>query len=514
MKKLFCTLLCAGLMAVLLGIPAFAAQTEAPAQKQGDFYVLINGAYVTFSDAVPQIKENRSCLPFAAVFEQLGFPQEAMTWDGETGTVTATKPDVTYTALDGEVRQGDLTVTLTLGSHIFSVQYEGDTTAGPHGEAVQIAYDFTTEIAPYVDPATNRTYVPFGLVADALGYRVGWDAQQGTVIIDDVDAILAANTATYQLMDQYLAYAQALSQGNQKVSGKYALNFGTESSYEGIISTASFDLGGTYSMITADSTALQLTTDLTMDLAMETGGVDFTDLMMGEQAGLFPMSLDLELRGDLDSGAFYLQSAALAQLMGQPGMASVWYKLDLGALFDQASEQLGMDYAGLLRLSKEAQSMSFAEYLSSALKLIPLTDASCTTSQVLDIINALCADSAFTKSGSTYVNKLDLDEYLEGTYLTFTLYTSGGKVNGCGMDFTADVEGEAALSMAVQMKDKKMSLRMDVEADDGYDKVSLSMTMDGTYQSTSSKPATQPPAGAVIIDLNELAGSYVPMPLE
>ena len=173
-----------------------------------------------------------------------------------------------------------------------------------------------------------------------------------------------------------------------------------------------------------------------------------------------------------------------------------------------------MDYAGLLRLSKESQSMSFAEYLSSALKLIPLTDSSCTTSQVLDIINTLCADSAFTKSGSTYVNKLDLGEYLEGAYLTFTLYTSGGKVNGYGMDFAADVGNETALSMTAQIKDKKMSLRMDVDTDDGYDKVSLSMTMDGTYQSTSSKPVTEPPAGTVIIELNGLAGSYVPMPLE
>lgn len=492
MKKLFRLLLCTGLMAVLLSVPAFAAQTTAPAQKQGDFYVLVNGEYVTFADAAPKLKDGRSFLPFVAVLDQLGFAQQDMTWDGASGTVTAAK--------------GDSTIALTIGKSQITLTQAGQTSV------------IDTDAAPYVDPATSRTYVPFGLVADALGYRVGWDAQQGTVIIDDMDAILAANTATYQLMNQYLDYAKAFSQGNQKVSGKYAMDFVTKSSYEGIASTVGFDLGGTYSTITTDSTALQFSTDLTMDLAMETGGVDFTDLVMGEQAALFPMKLDLDLRGDLDSGTFYFQSATLAQMLEQPGLASVWYKMDLNALFDQMGGQLGMDYAGLLRLSKEVQNMSFEEYLSSTLALIPLTDASCTTSQVLDIVNVLCADSAFTKSGSSYVNKLDLgglDPSLAGSYLTFTLYTSGGKVNGYGLDMAITPDDVAAMNIRTQMKGKKMDVKMSFDISEDEDMaLSLSMTMDGTYQSTSAKPATQPPAGAIIIDLNELAGGYVPMPLE
>ena len=91
MKKLMRLLLCTGLLAGLLTVSAFAAdQGQLPA-KQGDFYVLVNGEYVTFPDAVPQIREDRSCLPFAAVFEQLGFAQEDMTWDAAARTVTAVR---------------------------------------------------------------------------------------------------------------------------------------------------------------------------------------------------------------------------------------------------------------------------------------------------------------------------------------------------------------------------------------------------------------------------------------
>ena len=74
MKKMFRTMLCAALLAMAVSIPAFAAETEVP-EKQGDFYVLVNDQYVTFTDAVPQIKDSRSCLPFVAVFEQLGFAE-------------------------------------------------------------------------------------------------------------------------------------------------------------------------------------------------------------------------------------------------------------------------------------------------------------------------------------------------------------------------------------------------------------------------------------------------------
>ena len=492
MKKLFRLLLCTGLMAVLLSVPAFAAQTTAPAQKQGDFYVLVNGEYVTFSDAVPKLKDGRSFLPFVAVLDQLGFAQQDMTWDGASGTVTAAK--------------GDSTIALTIGKSQITLTQAGQTSV------------IDTDAAPYVDPATSRTYVPFGLVADALGYRVGWDAQQGTVIIDDMDAILAANTATYHLMDQYLDYAKAFSQGSQKVSGKYAMDFALNLSAADQRSAILFDLDGKYDSVTANSSAFQFSTELSMSPTLKENGADITHAALGEAASLFPMKLDMDLRGDLDSGTFYFQSAALAQMLEQPGLASVWYKMDLNALFDQMGGQLGMDYAGLLRLSKEVQNMSFEEYLSSTLALIPLTDASCTTSQVLDIVNALCADSAFTKSGSSYVNKLDLgglDPSLAGSYLTFTLYTSGGKVNGYGLDMAIAPDDVAAMNIRTQMKGKKMDVKMSFDISEDEDMaLSLSMTMDGAYQSTSAKPATQPPAGAVVIDLNELAGGYVPLPRE
>ena len=191
MKSLLRPILCGGILTALLCTPSLAAEP-------GDFTLLVNGEPVTFTDAAPVLKDGRSFLPMAATFEALGFPADQITWDGEARTVTAVKPDVTYTSFQGTEKQGDLTVKLAIGSNTFSVQYEGNTTAGPHGDQVQVVEDYTADAAPYIDAASSRTYIPVGLVADALGYRVGWDGTTSTVIIDDVDAILAENTETYE----------------------------------------------------------------------------------------------------------------------------------------------------------------------------------------------------------------------------------------------------------------------------------------------------------------------------
>ena len=76
MKNVFRTALCAAVMTAAVCVPTFAVKADAPVPaKQGDFYVLANDQYVTFTDAVPQIRNSRSCLPFVAVFQQLGFAE-------------------------------------------------------------------------------------------------------------------------------------------------------------------------------------------------------------------------------------------------------------------------------------------------------------------------------------------------------------------------------------------------------------------------------------------------------
>lgn len=63
----------------------------------------------------------------------------------------------------------------------------------------------------------------------------------------------------------------------------------------------------------------------------------------------------------------------------------------------------------------------------------------------------------------------------------------------------ADSEG-TALTMTAGMRGSKMEMLMDFQTPG---ELSMTMEMDGTYQRTSAAPATQPPAGAEVVDLTD-----------
>lgn len=465
MKNVFRTALCAAVMTAAVCVPTFAVKADAPVPaKQGDFYVLANDQYVTFTDAVPQIRDSRSYLPMATVFDQLGFKD--IQWNDAQRSVTASKDGVT--------------VKLVIGSPSIALTKDGKTTT------------ITTDVAPYIDAATSRTYVPFGLVADALGYKVGWDAGQKAVIIDDVDAILADNQATYQRMDEYMAYAKTFTQQDQKVTGSYNAVLDVDIGPMNVDAT----LKGDYTMIQQGQSAVQFKTGMTADAKIAINGQDVTQAILGDTGVKLPLSLDVELRGDVTSGLFYVNMTGLSDLTGIPDQT--WYKMDLKSMFDQMSDTTGLDYATLMQLSAASADQGFQQTLADILKNAPVTSVNGTTADTLRQLNDMLADSSFKKSGSDYVSTMTED----GATVKFTLNYSGNKVVGYAVDMKADMDDMGSMTMTVGMKDKTLNANMAFTVDDGEGSlVKLTMTMDGAYQATSQKPNTQPPAGAQIVDL-------------
>ncbi len=470
MKNVFRTALCAAVMTAAVCVPTFAVKADAPVPaRQGDFYVLANDQYVTFTDAVPQIRDSRSYLPMATVFDQLGFKD--IQWNDAQRSVTASKDGVT--------------VKLVIGSPSIALTKDGKTTT------------ITTDVAPYIDAATSRTYVPFGLVADALGYKVGWDAGQKAVIIDDVDAILADNQATYQRMDEYMAYAKTFTQQDQKVTGSYnaVLDVDSEDADIGPMNVDA-TLKGDYTMIQQGQSAVQFKTGMTADAKIAINGQDVTQAILGDTGVKLPLSLDVELRGDVTSGLFYVNMTGLSDLTGIPDQT--WYKMDLKSMFDQMSDTTGMSYDTLMQLSAASADQGFQQTLADILKNAPVTSVNGTTADTLRQLNDMLADSSFKKSGSDYVSTMTDD----GATVKFTLNYSGNKVVGYAVDMKADMDDMGSMTMTVGMKDKTLNANMAFTVDDGEGSlVKLTMTMDGAYQATSQKPNTQPPAGAQIVDL-------------
>lgn len=73
------TLFCSALLLGALTVPAMAAN---------DISVKVDDQAVSFTDASPLIRSDRTFVPFRAIFEQMG---ASVQWDGATKTVIATR---------------------------------------------------------------------------------------------------------------------------------------------------------------------------------------------------------------------------------------------------------------------------------------------------------------------------------------------------------------------------------------------------------------------------------------
>ena len=485
MKKFLRPIVSGGILAALLCMPSLAAE---PAGCT----LLVNGEPAAFADALPAQDGEQLYLPAVNILEALDYE---VTWDEASQTITARRDGAEYA--------------LTVGENIVSYsrpswsEVSEDGSSGSAGASAGSTY---LSSAPYVDPTNWRTYVPAEFVTEALGCRltvednteytfVEGEAEnidgeefytfefvpgpaRYTVILDDVDAILGTNTETYQLMDQYMEYAQRYSEGTYQVKGSVAMEVEDPSNSMGV--------NGDYNMVTSQ-TALQFDTDLAIHTDMD--GLEI----------ILP-SVDLDLRCDVETGKFYFKSEALAA-------SDTWYSLDMKELYDMMYGP-GF-YEELIALDKASVDMTFGESLEAILRsdTLPLS-SQFTTTDYLALFNYLFGDSAFVRSGSTYTSTpIDLTE--EGTHVLvqFQLFTSGGRVNGYGMELSLSgtEEDEASLTLETEMRKDRMEMAMDLRIPD----MTMTMDLDGTYRSTGSAPVTEPPAGAQVVDLmDSFTGGY------
>lgn len=112
----------------------------------------VNGM-VKVMDAAPYIKNNRTYVPVRYLGYALGLTDDEIVYDEGSRKATLTK--------------GDTVVELTIGS----------TTLTVNGEAQ------TMDVAPEI--TNNRTMLPARFVAEAFGAKVGWDAVNRAVVIEN-----------------------------------------------------------------------------------------------------------------------------------------------------------------------------------------------------------------------------------------------------------------------------------------------------------------------------------------
>lgn len=456
MKKLFRAMLCVAALTLMLCTSAMAAGPT-------DLSIEYNGEPLTFTDAAPQIVNDRTYLPFRAVFTALGFADENITYANDTRTVAAVRED--------------LEVSMVIGENKVTIVKGGETTV------------LDTDVPAFIDPAVSRTFVPVSFVAQAVGYRVAWNGETRTVFIDDVEGILAANTETYEILDKYLDYSRKFQEKNYKVEGAFTASMD--------MLGEAMDMDGTYSMLMAGSTKFDF--EMLMNMSGMVGSEDLS--------AAIPEGIDLAMCGNMTTGEFYFKSDLLMSMM-QTGVENLWFKMDLGTLMDSMAEMTGMTYADMMEMSLAmAENMDGKTMVEDTVYAMAQSDPSMSAVDHLAMYNAMLGDSAFVKENGDYVNAFEM----EGIEMAMMFHTAGNKVDGYTITMSAK-EDIAGMVMEVTMQDDKMEAVFEILAEE--EGMTMSMKMDGTYTATSKAPAGAPGKDAAVMDLMEMMMPPAEMPVE
>lgn len=441
--------------------------------------VQLDGAPLAFTDAVPQVKDQRTFLPFRAVFEAMGAQVS-----NEGSVITAVR--------------GDKTLTMTLDQTAATVTEKGKTTP------------ITMDVAPYVDPTTWRTYVPVRFAAQAFGCSVGWDQDAYTAIIIDTEKLLdqALEGKSFTYLEKMAALESKYDTGIWDVSAAFDANVGVM----GMPMVINGGMEGT--MQDAEKMGMGMNMKMDMTQFMQTvtamGGTapSAEDLAMLEE--MKTKGVDLDMRGDLAAGELYI-NVDLTRL-GAPSLdgydPNTWYSMDLNALLAQSGS--GMDWTTLLAQAKDIDYVDLAKMvLSAAQPDDAANDYTALKTEVEKIVTAL-SDQGFVAADNAMVSTYTFTED-EGTLtMKLTLNTEGETVKGYAMDFamSAQVEGQnMGMSMNVAMDDQdkmKATFNMDLAG-----LMTMDMTMDGHYTPGTTAPVTTPPEGATVVDYMEMLGAQL-----
>ena len=481
-RKRALAVLCAAAL-LSSGVPALAAESSNPGIS-----VQLDGEMLTFTDAAPEAVDGRTFLPVRAVFEAMG---AQVSYDADTQTVTAVRDDTT--------------VTMTLGST--------EATVTQYGLTTPVAMD----VAPYAHD--NRTYVPVRFAAQAFGCVVGWDQDDQTVILIDTGKLVEETLAKYDYsyLEAYAAYAQKYNEGVWDMDADWNASLELGAALTGY-EAAPITMSGTMDGTVADSSQLELAMTLLMDLrplleslmASEDGGMSATDTELLEK--LAEEGVAMQLRGDVEAGQLYLNLSGEFLEQGAGWSSDTWYLLDLSGLMELS----GMNYSQVLQAAQKMDVKDLVALLLTAVAEEP-TDKDTAYAQLaagVDLAAQLLRDDAFTANGSDRV--LHYSTVVEGMDLsvTFTLSMDGEQVEGYALELTlagtGDYEGmEMSLSASMDAKDQ-MKADLALKAPELLE---MTMELTGAYAQGKTAPEIQPPEGAAVQDMLQLAGvTAIPEP--
>lgn len=457
---------------------------EALGGVPGQVGVMVNGVYVKFPDAAPEVAGGRTMVPVRALVEAMG---------GEVDYEFADQKDSVRLFID------KYTINFTIGGTT-AVRHTRGTDTGEADKTIEM------DCAPYIKG--GRTYVPVRFIAEALGYEVGWDSQYETAILLDRAALAAKIDKDFTILNRVQANrAPAVEEGKslrETLRGSVTLTlFDTlngNQTYKldltGRTLLGSEAVNGAYSVTISDNAV-----DALMEHVLDTYW--YLD-EMDEQVELLRTVLtslkDMEFILNRD-GMAWVHAPILDELGGEE---DVWCGLDFGR-----------DLADALFAGTDASDLTVGTVLAS---LVPTDSVSMQSEMdgMVMLMAELYSDDKFTTSGGVSTRTFGMDELAELAGVDMDEVKEQFKEYSITMK--VDSRGGTTVSMkmetSAQYGTPGMRITMDAAQDSSGSSLTmtchaanmgeLKLTMTTTQQTTSGQPAVEPPEGANVVDAAEL----------
>ncbi len=429
-KSLLAVILCVAMIA--MGSVAVFADTEASFDPGKYTYnVMINGKYVEFTDAAPENINGRIMVPFRAILEALG---ASVDWDQVTKTVKAVF--------------GDITIDFVVGKSDINIDNNGT-------KSVK-----SMDVVPFINAANDRTYVSTRFVAESFGYKVGWDKENKTVIIIDINRLVNIDDNDFTIMNQCIKDTglQAGTAYEETLKGTLAITIlktAIQEMAEGAEIADDIKMG-----VSMDGAAVVKDSEMSMDLKM---GMDMGDLLSGSDpvtaavAEMFK-NIDVKCYMDAQSGDMYFKTS-IDTLISQEATSDSWFKMNVYDIM----KALGMDLKALVQKALPGNTLSVKDVVVMMAAANEESFTINTYSQLnssIELIKEMLSDSAVKveKNGNrtTYTINLSNISSLQGL---------GGKVvsvcengnNSSVITLKGDVPGMGNLQMDMTTTTKKTS---------------------------------------------------------
>ncbi len=457
-------------------------QKQALGGVPGQVGVMVNGVYVKFPDAAPEVADGRTMTPVRALVEALG---------GEVDYEFADQKDSVRLFID------EYTINFTIGGTT-AVRHTRGTDTGEADKTIEM------DCAPYIKG--GRTYVPVRFIAEALGYDVGWDSAYQTAVLLDREALTAQIDENFTILNKVQANkGPALEEGKNYVADVKE-NF-TITLFDTLNENKTYkaDLTGKQ-IFNADAASAQLSlklSDNALDdlekLLTEQYGADFEEnaiLFRAMAEGLDDIEVILTREG-----AAWFRAAALDELAGKD---NVWLGQDLGAEWGE----LAFTSAGDTTIGSALTAMLDKNSVTSVVSLSSMTG----------MLSSLFGDGKFTTSGGVSTLTIGVDDL-------FDIYKDMGlseedmaeaKAAFKEYEIVMKVDGKGGTTMTCVMETAAqtgvpgMKITMDVEQADGNVTMDMNfhianmgeikVEVTQTQKATADKPMTEPPEGSTVVE--------------